>query len=69
VGYPTGRRFRPILEDVIEFLVSEGLVDPRPGWLDAVEDGRRAFLRKQLRAAIRREPDIALEALKEFGEL
>lgn len=62
-----GRRFRPILEDVIEFMITERLVPPRAGWRDVVEDGRRRFMRKQLRAAIRRYPHIAEEALKEFG--
>jgi hypothetical protein len=64
-----GRRFRPILEDAIEFLITEKLVEPRPGWRDVVEDGRREFMRHQLRAAIRRRPEEAKQALKDLGEL
>lgn len=64
-----GRRFRPTLEDAIEFLITEKLVTPRPGWRDVIEDGRRTFTRHQLRAAIRNHPDEAKQALKDLGEL
>lgn len=46
---PVGpRRFRPSLEDVIEFLISEKLVAARPGWERAVDRGRDAFQEGQL---------------------
>lgn len=35
-----GRRFRPCLEDLIEFCVLERLVEPRPGWQEAVNESR-----------------------------
>ncbi|GAA0258700.1 hypothetical protein [Cryptosporangium japonicum] len=62
-----GRRFRPTVEDVIEFLVVEKLVEASDGWQDVVEASRADFQRRQLRAAIRRFPDVAAEALRDFG--
>jgi hypothetical protein len=44
--FPTGgRRFRPILEDVIEFLIVEGLADSRDGWKDVLRAHRQAYPR------------------------
>lgn len=64
---PVGpRRFRPSLEDVIEFLVREGLTSHRENWREIVDNGRRDFQRRQLRAAIRRFPDVAKEVLAEL---
>lgn len=59
-----GRRYRPSLEDVIEFLVVEGFVEPRPGWREVVERSRGQFQRLQLSAAVRRDPDAADRALR-----
>lgn len=59
-----GRRFRPALEDVLEFLIDEGLVDPKEGWKDVLETCRAGFRTKQLRAAVRREPDAAVAVLR-----
>lgn len=59
-----GRRFRPTLEDVIEFLVTEGLAEAKPLWKEAVEAGHEDFRKKQLRAAIRRDPETARSALE-----
>jgi hypothetical protein len=58
-----GRRFRPILEDVIEFLVTEKLADERAGWKDVIDRERREWERIQLRAAIRRDPETARKAV------
>lgn len=58
-----GRRFRPTLEDVIGFLIVEGLADARPGWLEALDEHRKEFHRIQLRAAVRRDPETAKAAL------
>ncbi|WP_215547552.1 hypothetical protein [Amycolatopsis sp. CA-230715] len=60
-----GRRFRPAVEDIIEFLVCEQLAEGRPGWRTAVEEGRQRFQEKQLRAAVRKHPDVARAALEE----
>jgi hypothetical protein len=66
--FPTGaRRYRPTLEDVVEFLVAEKLASGRRGWKAVVDDGRAGFQRKQLRAAIRADPDTAREMLAEMG--
>jgi len=62
-----GRRYRPSLEDVIEFLVVERLVDARDGWQTVLVREREAFRRLQLRAAIRRDPETAMSALKNLG--
>lgn len=60
-----GRRFRPCLEDIIEFCVTERLVDARPGWEDVLSEARSRFHLQQLKAAVRRHPDAAIEALRE----
>ena len=63
-----GRRFRPTLEDVVEFLITEELAIPRDeGWKDVLRAEREAFQRIQLRAAIRRDPETAREALQDLG--
>jgi hypothetical protein len=64
-----GRRFRPTVEDLIEFLIIERLATGRRGWEKHVEEGRRRFEERQLRAAVRRHPDIALAILREEGHL
>lgn len=61
-----GRRYRPILEDVIEFLVTEQLADGREGWPDVIEAERREYRRIQLRAAIRRDPETARAAVADL---
>lgn len=53
-----GILFRPILEDIIEMLIAEDLVEARPKWDEAVREGRERFYESQLRAALRRYPDI-----------
>lgn len=62
-----GRRFRPCLEDIIEFCILEVLVDPRDGWREALERGRRDYHEQQLRAAVRRFPAQAAEVLTSEG--
>lgn len=64
---PVGnRRYRPTLEDVVEFLIVEGISPGATGWEDAILEGRTGFERRQLRAAIRRNPDAAREMLDEL---
>lgn len=60
-----GRRFRPSLEDIVEFLICERLADGREGWRQVVEEGRDQFQRNQLRAAMRRNTAIVEEFLRE----
>lgn len=59
-----GRRFRPTLEDILEFLIVEKLAEARPNWNTALEASRDAFREKQLRAAVRQFPHIALDQLE-----
>jgi hypothetical protein len=67
---PVGpRRFRPSVEDIIEFLISEKLAVGRDGWEDIVNAGREGFRVKQLRAAVRRDPDTAIALLQDEGLL
>jgi hypothetical protein len=62
-----GRRFRPALEDVIEFLIDEQLAEPKPGWEAALAESRDGFRSIQLKAAVRRHPDVAADALRALG--
>lgn len=51
-----GKRFRPCLEDIIEFLIVERLVEARDGYEKVIEAGREGFRKNQLMAAMRRDP-------------
>lgn len=62
-----GNRFRPSLEDVLECLFAEGLLQPLKGWEDAVARHRRGYYVQQLNAAIRRDPEVAVEQLRLLG--
>jgi hypothetical protein len=65
---PTGgRRFRPSLEDIVEFLIVERVADARAGWSAVLNRSRNQFQHRQLRAAIRRFPDVAADQLREQG--
>ncbi|ORW03270.1 hypothetical protein [Mycobacterium kyorinense] len=65
---PVGdRRFRPTLEDLIEFLIREKLAKPRRGWESAIEASRARFRDMQLKAAVRRYPDTAVSELERLG--
>jgi hypothetical protein len=50
-----GKRFRPCLEDIIEFLIVERLVLARDGYEKVIEAGREGFRKNQLMAAMRRD--------------
>lgn len=62
-----GRRFRPTLEDMIQFAITEEMVKPRSGWLEVVEQYRERWIERQLGALVRRRPEIAADRLKESG--
>jgi hypothetical protein len=65
---PTGgSRFRPGVEDVLQFLIEDCRFDGADGWRAAVERHRTEFRRKQLRAAVRAMPRDAAEALEAKG--
>lgn len=62
-----GRRFRPTLEDIVEFLAVEGLAETRPDWERVVQEHRGGWEQRQLQAAVRRHPEVALAQLREDG--
>lgn len=62
-----GERFRPCLEDVLQFLVQECGVDSHPGWMDVVQEGRRMWRRRQLRATIRDAQEETADVLRGLG--
>ena len=64
-----GRRFRPTLEDVVEFLAVEGLAEMRNDWETVVKEHRDRWEERQLRAAIRRFPEIARQQLREDHQI
>ena len=62
-----GKRFRPTLEDLVEFMVTEEMVDPRTGWEQVVKDHRARWEAIQVKAAVRRNQEDAAAALREAG--
>lgn len=66
--FPTGgRRFRPGVEDFIQFLIQECRFDCRDGWRAAVEDGREIARRFQVRTIARDYAAEVVEELKSRG--
>ena len=64
-----GRRFRPSLEDVIEFAIYHGMCGARSDALEQLEASRRRFDEIQLRAAVRNYPELAVDVLRETGHV
>ncbi|MHB1089846.1 MAG: hypothetical protein ACYC06_00305 [Ilumatobacteraceae bacterium] len=63
-----GRRFRPTLEDFIEFLWSERLIGPlHVGWQQVLAQHRSNWLDLQLRTAVRGNPTTAIAQLEAMG--
>lgn len=62
-----GGRFRPCLEDVIEFLVVECRFDSQEGWRAAVQTGREQWRRTQTRTVVRDSPIEAADTLRALG--
>lgn len=62
-----GSRFRPCLEDLIQFLIQECRFDSRAGWKERVEVGRERWRRFQMAAVTRDVPDEAARVLQELG--
>lgn len=52
-----GFRFRPGIEDFVEFAVDEELIPGKSGWKDALEPTRTEFRRKQFMAMVGDHPD------------
>lgn len=61
-----GKRFRPCLEDVIEFLAVERIVQKRDGCEKLLEAGRERFRRNQLMAAMRRDPETVDKFIERY---
>ncbi|MBM7078099.1 hypothetical protein [Micromonospora humida] len=62
-----GRRFRPALEDLLECLIVEGLVRPKPGWQEVLDRTRIDYRRKQIAAVVRRNTGTAQAELERLG--
>ena len=62
-----GARFRPCLEDFIEFLIVECKFDCQPSWRDCVQTGRERWRRRQAAAVTRDLPEDAARVLRELG--
>lgn len=62
-----GERFRPCIEDVLEFLVREFGIDHEPGWETAVRAGRERWRRMQFRSTVRDLQDEAADVLRSYG--
>lgn len=62
-----GARFRPCIEDVIQFLVADCGFDGVLGWEDVLRLGRARWRRTQARATVRDFPAEAAEVLAAMG--
>ncbi|GAA3759896.1 hypothetical protein GCM10022225_51740 [Plantactinospora mayteni] len=62
-----GRRYRVALEDIIEALIAEDILEPQAGWKPVLERSRDDFRRRQLAAAVRRDPSTAVAELQARG--
>jgi hypothetical protein len=62
-----GARFRPCLEDFIQFLIAECQFDAKPGWQACVEAGRERWRRRQAAVVARDMPEEAARVLRELG--
>lgn len=65
---PTGgQRFRPNLEDVIQFLIADCHFDHLDKWKDAVDEARADWRVIQVKAAVRAMAVHAAAELEELG--
>lgn len=62
-----GERFRPCIEDVLEFLVREFGVDHNAAWQEAVRNGREKWRRMQFRSTVRDLQHEAADVLRRHG--
>lgn len=63
-----GRRFRPTMEDFIEFLLAEGFVTPtREAWREVLREKRQEWEQRQAMAAARRHAPAVAETLRGLG--
>lgn len=64
-----GERFRPCLEDIVEFLIRDCGFPGSEGWRATVRDGREKWRRIQTRVAVRDAPSAAVAQLQAMGYL
>ncbi|NVI89229.1 hypothetical protein [Actinomadura sp. BRA 177] len=62
-----GPRFRPCLEDVLQFLVEEFGIDCEENWKKVLCEGRRGWRRMQTGVVVRDCPDEAVRVLRDLG--
>jgi hypothetical protein len=62
-----GSRFRPCLEDFIQFLIVECGFDAKPGWQSHVAAGRERWRCRQAAAVVRDVPEEAARVLRDLG--
>ena len=62
-----GSRFRPCLEDFIQFLLCECLFDAEAGWMAHVSAGRERWRRRQAAVVARDMPEEAARVLRQLG--
>jgi hypothetical protein len=62
-----GERFRPCVEDILQFCIYEFGLEVKTTSRNALETGRVQWRNKQLKAAISDSPLIAVAALREYG--
>lgn len=62
-----GPRFRPCVEDIVQFLVDDCRFDAKPGWKDVVLRGREKWRRIQVKSVVRDAPEDAAEVLRTLG--
>jgi hypothetical protein len=62
-----GERYRPCLEDLLEFLIVDCGVDALTGWETALAEGRERWRLRQLASAVRDVPGVAARTLEELG--
>jgi hypothetical protein len=62
-----GERWRPCLEDFLQFLIVECGVDKNERWREAIEGGRELWRRLQMRALVRDLQVEAADILQQHG--
>lgn len=62
-----GSRFRPCLEDFIQFLILECRFDFVSGWQEHVRAGRASWRRLQAATSTRDMPEVAARVLQDLG--
>lgn len=62
-----GERFRPCIEDVIEFLIRDCGFKGGPDWRRKIREGRARWRRIQTRAVVRDSPASAVTELEALG--